>query len=216
MKKILTLALLTFSTVIYAEEAPTVKIKGFYLGAGLGSFNYKTDGDWDDENRYGKLVEQTKGNTFKVYTGYQYNKVIAIEATYTNYGETEGYVYTLFADKKTSVKQSPISFSVAANAGFTFDNGIRPFALVGLGYTRLNSSNEFLLIDNIITIKYGVGVEYAPAMLNGLQLRVAYEADSYFSEAYSYKGWGQNEEKEGTDVDIFTMNSFYAGISYKF
>ena len=211
MQKILAVILFTTSSVISAAETPAVKISGFYLGAGLGSFNYKTDQDWDDDSHFGKLVEQDKGNTSKVYAGYQFNKVIAIEATYTNYGETEGYVYTILLDEKTVVKQSPTSFSVAANAGYTFNNGIRPFALLGLGYTRLNSSNKFLITDNITTLKYGVGVEYAPVMLKGIQLRVAYEADSYFSEAYTSDGWGEESE-----LDFFTMNSFYAGVSYKF
>ncbi len=210
MKKILLPLLIFTSSVTFASEVTSnaQKINGFYLGAGIGSFNYNTEQDWDNDNRYGKLIEQTDGNTLKVYAGYQFNKIIAVEATYSDYGDTQGYVYTFF-NNKTAVKQSPTSFSVAANAGYTFANGIRPFALLGLAYMDLNSSFTFLDTDNPIAIKYGVGVEYAPVMLKGVQLRVAYEADSYFAEAYN--GWG-----EDTNIDVFTLNSFYAGISYKF
>jgi len=208
MKKIILPSLLLFisSTIFAAEEVQ--KIKGFYLGSGYGSFSYNTEQDWDDDYRYGRLIEQTDGNTLKVYSGYQFNKIIAVEVTYSDYGDTEGYVYSFFNNKQT-VKQSPTSFAVAANAGYSFSNGLRPFGLLGLSYVSLNSSYAFLDTDNPIAIKWGFGLEYAPTQLKGVQLRVAYEADSYFAEADTF--WSSD-----TDIDVFTLNSFYAGVSYKF
>jgi opacity protein-like surface antigen len=206
-KTILASLLLAISSTSFAAEE-VQKIKGFYLGAGYGSFSYNTVQDWDDDYRYGDLIEHTDGNTIKVYSGYQFNRIIAVEATYTDYGDTQGYVYSILNNKQ-EVKQSPTSFSVAANAGYSFSNGLRPFGLLGLSYMSLNSTYAFLDTDNPIAIKSGFGLDYAPVQLKGVQLRVAYEMDSYFAEANTIR-------TENTNVDIFILSSFYAGISYKF
>jgi len=197
--------------LLVAISSPSISAEnnahGFYLGAGYGSFNYDVDQNWDTDSQYGKLIEKTEGDTLKVYAGYQFNRVIAIEATYTDYGDTEGYVNSRFSSE--TVKQSPTSISVAANAGYSFDNGLRPFALLGLASMNLNSSYEFLDTDSPIAIKYGFGLEYAPIQLHGVQLRVAFESDTYFAEAYS----GLNLD---ADIYAFSLSSFYAGVSYKF
>lgn len=203
VKQLLPSLLLISSTTTLAE-----KVDGFYLGAGYGSFSYDIVQDWDNDSGYGKLIEKTEGNTLKLYGGYQFNKVIAIEATYTDYGDTQGYIYNLFNNKQI-VEQSPSSFSIAANVGYSFDNGLRPFALLGLSYITLDSSYSFLETDNPIAIKYGIGLDYAPMALQGVQVRIAYEVDSYFAEAYN--GYGDD-----VNIDIFSLQSFYAGISYKF
>ncbi|MCP5078576.1 MAG: porin family protein [Psychromonas sp.] len=210
--------LLAVSTSVFAEtEVDAAKVSGFYIGAGYGSFSYETDSDWDDDQRYGRLTESTDGNTLKMYGGYQFNKIIGVEATYTDYGDTEGYVRTLTFNpigiKNQEVTQSPTAISVAANAGYSFNNGLRPFALLGLSYMTLDSSYAFLDTDNPIAIRYGFGLDYAPAMVKGIQLRVAYEGDIYLAEAYN----GYNNDADiDIEVDIFALSSFYAGVSYKF
>lgn len=209
-KSILTFSLLAaVSTSIYAEETP--KISGFYIGVGGGSFSYDTEQDWDDNSQNGQLVQKTSGNTLKVYGGYQFNRIVGVEATYTDYGDTEGQVYDFWGTTLQSVKQSPTSFAIAANLGYTFDNGLRPFGIVGLSKTSLNSSYEFLDTDSPIAIKVGFGLGYSPAQLGGVQLRIAYEMENYFAEAYN--GYSYSDE---ADIDIFTLSSLYAGISYKF
>ena len=184
------------------------KVSGFYLGAGYGSFTYNAEQNWDDDSRYGNLIKETDGNSLKIYGGYQFNKIIAVEATYTDYGNTNGYVNTRNGIQR--VEQSPTSLAVAANAGYSFANGLRPFGLVGLSYLTLDSSYDFLDTDNPIAIKYGVGVDYAPSALKGIQLRVAYEGEVYFAEAETY---GFDDD---VNVDLFSLGAFYAGASYKF
>lgn len=198
--------LLTASTSTFAAE--TVKTSGFYIGAGMGSFSYDAEQDWDSDARYGQLIQKISGNTLKVYGGYQFNKIIAIEATYTDYGDTEGHVFNIFGGVQ-SVKQSPSSIAIAANAGYTFSNGLRPFGIVGLSKVTLDSSYQFLDNDSPIAIKVGFGLDYSPAQLSGVQLRIAYETESYFAEAYSGLGAEAN-------IDMFTLSSLYAGVSYKF
>lgn len=207
-KTLLPLLILTSSlTLASVAKSETQNTSGLYLGAGSGSFTYDVEQDWDSALGYGELIEQTDGNTLKVYAGYQFSRVFALEVTYSDYGDTQGYINTLGGTQ--TVEQSPTSVSLAANLGYTFATGLRPFALIGLSVLDLNSSFVYLDTDTPSAIKYGVGVEYAPAMLKGVQLRVAYEADSYFAEAYD--GWGQE-----SNVDTFTLSSLYAGVSYKF
>ncbi|MCP5078575.1 MAG: porin family protein [Psychromonas sp.] len=215
MKKILisSLLLIASSSVLAVESDQTEavetqrtqavnnqKVSGFYLGAGYGSLYYGAEKGTDDEPHYEK--RKIEGNSFKIYGGYQFNKIIAIEATYTDYGEIEGYVYNMFSDNQP-VQQSPHAFSVAANAGYSFENGLRPFALVGISYLTLDSNHPDLFTDNRIAIKYGLGVDYAPSALKGLQLRVAYESDIYFSS------------DDDVDIEVFSLGAIYAGVSYK-
>ncbi|TEW53210.1 porin family protein [Psychromonas sp. RZ22] len=207
MKKIiLPSLLLAASTSVFAENQ--VKTSGIYVGTGYGLFIYNADENWDDSKKNGELVEDTDGDTFKIYGGYQFNRVIAIEMAYTDYGDASGYVYDK-ANVKHAVDQSPKSFSVAANAGYSFNNGLRPFALLGLSYMDLNSNYDFLDTNNPIAIKSGIGLEYSPAQLNGVQIRVALESDTYIAEAHD--GLDKND-----DLGVFSLSSLYAGVSYKF
>lgn len=205
------LMLATSMATLATEDAP--KISGFYTGAGYGSFSYETDQNWDDDLFYGRLIEETEGDTLKVYAGYQFNRVVAIEATYTDYGDTQGYVRTLdfqsLSIKNENVQQSPSAISLAANVGYSFSSGLRPYLLAGVSYMTLDSSYPFLDTDNPMAFRYGLGFDYAPALFKGVQLRIAYEADMFFAEAYNGLG-------EDIEVDTFSVSSVYGGISYKF
>ncbi|AGH79972.1 hypothetical protein PCNPT3_00150 [Psychromonas sp. CNPT3] len=193
---------------------------GFYIGTGYGSFSYDaTEIKIDEVEEYQamagissapleNLIKSTSGNTLKIYAGYQFNNVFALEATYTDYGTSEGYI-THFDKSTTTIEQNPTSLSVAMNIGYTFRYGIRPFVLLGVSSVTLNSSDVFLdsADESFIAIKYGFGLEYSPQYLRGVQLRVAYETDTYFAEI---------EGKNDSNIYAFPLNSVYAGISYKF
>ena len=180
--------------------------KGFYIGVGYGTFESLTDSDWDDDYRYGKLANKTSGNTSKVYAGYQFNRIIGVEVSYSDYGNTSGFVYNGSAQP---VHQSPTALSVAANAGYSFNNGWRAFGILGLSSVDLNSSYAYLDTDSPSAIRWGGGGEYTPAGLKGFQLRVAFEADTYFAEA-------DRIFSSDDDIYAFTLMSLYVGASYKF
>ena len=194
--------LLAMSVSAYAEEQ-VAKVSGFYIGAGYGSFDYTAESDVENSLYYSRFAETIDGGTLKVYGGYQFNRVIGVEATYTNYGRSEGYI------DGQQVTQSPTAVSVAANAGYTFKNGLRPFALMGLSYMTLNleSNTPVFEANNSGAIRYGLGVDYTPALLNGLQLRLAYEGDMYFEKSDLHWNF---------EATTFNLSSFYAGVSYKF
>lgn len=169
---------------------------GFYIGAGYGVTKSQLD--------YEHLPKVDLDHAYKIYGGYKFNRIISVEGTYTNYGERSvGH----FSDK-------PSSWGVAANVGYTFDNGLRPFALVGL--SRLDSGATYrgqdIHIDNAKpALKYGFGVSYELPMVEGLEFRAAYEVEKAEFETPVLVGVYQAKV-----VQDVTYDSFYLGASYTF
>lgn len=183
---------------------PVQKVSGIYLGAGLGNTWFESD---DLDISYDDVKDDIDGNALKIIAGYQFNRVFALEAQYTQYGD----YYAL----------SPKSFSLAANLGYTFNNGLRPFGVIGLTDTDLDMSGDYsdgqnrIHVDaKAIGMRLGLGVEYAPVQLKGFSARVGYEADlntvefDYLEFSNSYRTYTNSYE--------YTLGSFYAAASYKF
>ncbi|WP_299014236.1 porin family protein [uncultured Photobacterium sp.] len=194
MKKVI--CLIPFLLASASSVAATQDVRGFYLGAGAGSTTFEDDG-WGASHL---TSFEEKDNSFKFYTGYQFNKVIGIEAAYTSYGKIEA--------KKTNYTIDPTSISVSANVGYTFNSGLRPFGIVGLSAIDLNQSYEALDGDDGTAIHYGLGLEYSPNFAPGLNVRVAYEGDLFGIEE-------QRLFSNNRTYDV-TVGSFYLGASYKF
>lgn len=201
MKKI-ALLLVLFSAFANANDS----ISGFYLGAGLGTTTFDDGGAFD----YSGVSIDTDDSTVKFIGGYQFNRIVAIEVQYSNYGDiTVNHPFAkAHGIKDVAIESS--SFSIAANLGYTFDSGWRPFAIVGLG--SLESSTKianYSLSDTNGTFHYGAGVEFAPKALHGLAFRLAYEGDLFIEEGV-YSNYGYSDD--------YAMNigTFYAGATYKF
>jgi len=177
------------------NEDLTPKYKGFYLGAGLGSttFDSLDSLDFKDDD------VKEDGNTIKFIAGYQFGKVFALEGQYTKYGD----VY--FPEINENYYWTPTAISLTANLGYTFDNGLRPFGLIGISAIDLGQSLQMNLDDKGVGLRYGLGLEYAPPALKGLSARVGYEVDM-FSIEYKHSGVTQD----------YTLGSFYASVAYKF
>lgn len=207
MKKIF-LSLLLTSASFYslanndAATTPEPKISGFYVGAGFGSFGYSEEDSWGYNNN--PISAEADGNSTKVYVGYQFNKIVGIEGTYTDYGTANAKV------GHYSIK--PTSASLAANLGYTFANGMRPFGLVGMSSLDLNQNEELLTGDHGAAFKFGFGVEYTPKKLEGVQFRAAYEMDMYAVEYIDY----QSGSGLTTETNLYALDSLYIGASYKF
>ncbi len=165
MKKIILASLLAFglTTSAIANEDG----RGVYVGLAYGNTAFA-------EDSAGTLKDDT-GTGYKVYAGYQFNKNVGVEATYTDYG-TFSY---------TNTKISTTSTSVAANLGYTFLNGqLRPFALAGLSYLNFEQTGTLIYLDdNTVAYNYGIGIEYSPKVLNGIGFRAAWDADIYVIDA---------------------------------
>lgn len=194
MKKAVIL-LAVFSAFAGAQEQIVEKdVSGFYLGGGFGTTTY------NDNAAFSPL--EANDSTLKLIGGYQFNRIVGIEAQYTKYSDITlpsfyGYIVPGFAIEPTGV-------SIAANLGYTFDSGWRPFGTVGL--TRLSFDANGYGSDAETALRLGAGVEYTPASLKNLNFRVAYEVDTF------------NVDMGTPFYDDVTvqLGSFYAGATYKF
>lgn len=207
--KNLKLALCLFSTTL-PIAAPTLaadtdttnrEFSGFYLGAGYGKSYFSDGGLEKDLPNYidGNKVDfdiGTDDNNYQIYGGYYFNRIVGVEANYIDYGDIDiKEKYSGYKDS-TSVK----SISLAANIGYTFDNGIRIFALPGLAYIDSDASKEN------IGFHFGTGVEYSPISLPNLAIRAIYQGDLFFSE---------EEDKDG-DAYSLVSSSLALGLAYRF
>lgn len=214
------LGTLLLTTSLMAEEVKSASTKsdGFYLGAGGGvTFNLSmlSVGDYQDDTstyRTSSLSDSDAG--YIVYGGYQFNKIIAVEAAYTDYGSFSDSAVRKISGEEVTFKSDPNSVAVYANAGYTFANGLRPFGQIGLGYLMINgsSSMDAIGIDDSVSMRFGLGLEYAPEKLSGFGFRVAYVEDVAMDFSY-------NADDNGNDTSTLLINAdgmLYVGAQYKF
>ncbi|WP_345974629.1 outer membrane beta-barrel protein [Sulfurimonas sp. HSL3-7] len=215
MKKVMASLAATFVLVggAYAEGETPNDGSGFYIGAGFGISGYYAtffDNSYnmdDPDNTYvvsaSKLNDNDAG--YLLYAGYQINKIIGVEFSYTDYGRFEYKKY----------HQEPKAVAVYANAGYTFLNGqLRPFGNLGLGYLKQNQSDRYYdLKDKFATVHFGIGGEYYPTVLKGLGFRAAMEGDVYVDRVTAVD---EDTNKRSTESLWQEYYLFYAGVQYKF
>lgn len=207
MKKIVMLAAATLMLTASLNAEP---VKGAYVGLGFGTSQF-SDGGYGDDVKVAYPAQSFSDNYndsgYKLYGGYQFNKVIAVEASYTKYG-----TYSFDAYNGNSMVLNPVSLSIAANIGYNFGekNEFRPFAIIGLSALNLDEtgSADVYSTESGAAVRFGLGFEYAPASLSGVGFRIAYEGD-YFAV--------------DSDVNTATIKSYtqstnllYIGAQYKF
>ncbi|CAV18807.1 MULTISPECIES: porin family protein [Vibrio] len=165
---------------------------GPYIGAGLGVYQ---DSDTDGG---GSLDAENMG--YSLYGGYHFNRIVGIELGYTDYADYEVVGTKVF---------SPTSLSVSANVGYTFDNSIRPFVLMGMSYVDLNARNGALKDDSDAGFHFGIGVEYTP--IDNLTLRLISQGDGISVDEYS-----SNKGKNTITNRSLAISTVTLGASYNF
>jgi len=176
---------------------------GVYFGAGYGSTAFADDDLGKNSNvNQGELKEDTD-NGVVVYGGYKFNNIIAVEASYRNYGK---FTY------KNGGSLEASSFAVSANVGYAFlENQLRPFAVAGIGIVSVDYAlgNSVIQLDDTAgAFHYGFGLEYEPNALNGLGFRIAYEGDIY---AIELQGVGVDDKTYSQ-----SLGQLYLGVQYRF
>jgi len=224
MKKItlaLGLASLLATASIAAES--TTNTKGAYVGLGgglsLGGVSLtKDDTVSDGTNSYDVSTMGDSSAGYVLYGGYQFNKIIAVEASFTGYGSFSDDVKIKNTSITKTFKTSPMVGAVYANAGYTFDNGVRPFGQLGLGYMTTSQSDNLSKLNNFddsfMTIRFGLGVEYAPASLNGFGFRAAYIEDINMDANAVADDQDGNLDTDAILTRYYGM--LYIGAQYKF
>lgn len=190
-------------------------VKGPYIGVGYGGTNFDDGGHADDLNTYAinnaittRVSLNTNSTGYKIYGGYQFNKIIALEASYTKYGKFS-------RDYTTGNKAiiNPYVLSLSANLGYNLgrNNELRPFAKLGVASFNADESGDVnaYVDDTITTFHYGFGVDYNPEFLKGFGFRMAYEADMFSAKS-------SNTAPEFKSHYTQYAGIYYFGVHYKF
>ncbi|EJN6826786.1 porin family protein [Vibrio cidicii] len=190
--KAIALAILSLAAVSAAQAES--KVSGFYVGGGIGSTDFDSDESVDGK---------ADGSALKLIAGYQFNRIVGIEAQYNKYGDIK------FTNPVNT--WSPTALSINANLGYSFDNGFRPYGLIGLSALDLSEKTQTLEDDQGTAIHFGLGLEYAQPTLNGLAFRVGYDSE-IFGIRTTYV---ENSSVVTKDV-AYSIGALYAGVTYKF
>jgi opacity protein-like surface antigen len=181
---------------------------GGYIGLGLGTTSFLDGGLADDINDWAGYTFVTLDDSdagAKLYGGYQFNKVVAIEASITNYGEFR------YDHDNDSSYLHPKSYSVGANVGYSIKNEFRPYALLGLSYVNMDQSDDIYEDDTFGAFRFGFGFQWEPREFRHWGFRVAYEGDFFAAEV---DNTGIEEYIEDTYYQALSM--FYVGAQFKF
>lgn len=192
MKRLLLISAILTSPLSYGES-----YDGFYLGAGIGTVDFDDGGLFKDLNT--PINTSYSGNTYKLISGYKFNRIVAIEAQYTSYGDTK--ISSPISNTRSILEHS--SVIVSANVGYTFNNGLRPFAILGVGRIDAKAGNWS---DHGTALRTGVGIEYTPTKLENVGFRLAYESDMFTV---------QDDSINKKEYDQ-TVGSFYFSTLYTF
>ena len=184
---------------------------GYYVGLGFGGTGF-TDGDFGKEFDNFK-VEPDKDTSFgaRVYGGYKFNKIVAVEGSFTYYGNFN-YKYTEGGSGKAA-ELNPWGLNVAANLGYDFlDDQLRPYGLIGLGYMSYSQSGKQKLYttDGSLATVYGFGVEYTPTVLQGVGFRLQ------FDSTVSAVGVTYSDPKKDDKYFMQSFNMLSLNAQYRF
>ncbi|TEW54968.1 porin family protein [Psychromonas sp. RZ22] len=217
MKKIiLTTILLSATSLAFSAN---VMAKGFYLGGAAGTSAYNDGGlskDYAPSGDKGFVVDNTNpsneasdtsGTPYSIYGGYYFNRVVGLELSYTDYGDVK--------NKAHEVVFSPTSIAVAANVGWTFANGLRPFALAGLSHVDMSSADNtvYSALESAdggdVALHVGFGLEYQPPAIPHLSTRLFYQSDVQFVEVTKLSS-------SSDKVYALSTSALMLGVAYRF
>lgn len=180
----LTGLMLVLPLIAQAQDTyPVGNTERWFLGVGIGSVGFDDDGysedaedDIYDQTGYHYDVDaEADDSSLSLKFGYRFNRVVGVELSYIDYGEVSYEVdgYEFWAPEFTAI-------ALAANIGFTFDSGWRPFALIGLSSLDVDSE---IGDDRYVGFHYGFGGEYTPPQMSALTFRLAYEGDIFVEDS---------------------------------
>ncbi len=190
-----------------------------YAGGGIGASYYRARLSEDDYALTGKNSNgltgkdlkslDNRGASFLVYGGYQFNKIIAVEASFTDFGNFAG------SKNGRTYSRDPQALAVYASGGYMFfNNSLRPFMHLGLSYVMSNQNaayDDLDFTDNYLAMHSGIGVDYYPAILKGVGLRASYGHDFGISSYEMLNGSNLEDE-----LLVQNIGLFYLGAQYRF
>ena len=133
--------------------------------------------------------------------------MIGIEIAYIKFGKLTSEDPL----RKITQEMSPQTSSGLANIGYSFKNGIRPYALIGMGLVQLNQNNP-IYIPSAKAVGAGLGIEFAPEKLAGFGVKASWTG-YWFS--VDYTAYSNKSEFYNVYSDRILLGQFNLGLSYK-
>ncbi len=185
----------TESSDTYPKDVinPVPKVLGYYIGGSIGTGKFYINRDsgeynskyYQDQASLAEKDASSGAQSFQLLAGYQLSRIVAVEMDYTRYINNlnfRGFVWnpTVGMYQPQKIHARPTIFSIQTNVGYTFPNGIRPFALAGISLLHLGADKDIYDADfssSVTGFRLGTGVEYAPVILQGLAFRASWTID---------------------------------------
>ncbi|MYM63328.1 outer membrane beta-barrel protein [Pseudomaricurvus sp. HS19] len=208
MKRVLAGLLLAVPCLVQAADSHHTGNSGrWFVGAGFGSVGFDDDGfsdDLEDELRFitGDRYDvdtETDDTALLLKAGYRFNRIVGVEVSYIDYGDV---VYEINGDEAFTFGIAAIS--LAANVGYTFNSGWRPFAIVGLSSVDVDADDS----DRYLGFHYGFGGEFTPQNMSALTFRIAYEGDIFVDDSL--------EDESGFDLYAMDIGTLNIGATFNF
>jgi OOP family OmpA-OmpF porin len=189
-KNVATVAFLGIAAMASSSAYASTDMPGFYLGGSVGQAK--------ERNACVNTISCSDTDTgLKVFAGYQFNRNLALEGGYIDFGKAS----LTFPGANLTIKAK--AYTLAAVGMIPLANGFALFGKAGAYRTELKAAGTavpapFTVRNSGLT--YGIGGQWNVA--KNLDLRLEYER---FKDVGEKATIGQN------NVDLFT-----AGLSYKF
>jgi len=161
-------ALATSPGIGHAQDATA---PGFYLGAGGGWSNVKWDeaaiaGQLASLGYTGSVTSDREGTAWRVFGGYRVNHWLAVEAGYTDYGNT-GWTATTSRPAGTLSSTGDLTTWEVDALLIWPVMGVEPYLRVGVGYASLDASVSATgaaraaggVSENSTRLRYGAGAQ---------------------------------------------------------
>ena len=198
--------------VVSTNETNSAVRTGWYIGLGAGASSYGDGGMGKEFDNFSVQVDKGISTGFKLYSGYKFNTIVGVEASYIQYG-TFSYKSADSVTTHVTTKVKPKSLNVAANLGYDFFNDqLRPYGLIGLGYIAYNQGykQELYTTDGSLATVYGFGVEYTPTLFQCVGFRLQ------FDSTVSAVGVTYSDPKKDNKYFMQSFNMLSLNAQYRF
>jgi OOP family OmpA-OmpF porin len=168
----------------------------FYIGAGLGQSNYDTG----VSSLTGSARHDKSDTGYKLFAGYNFNKFIAIEGHYADFGTTslsgntgdtfvhDGITYS-FAANNVTLTSNANSLGVAGLFSYPITESIAPFVKIGLHHWEDEGKASSSVVnynagDDGTDLFFGIGINIA--INDSLSARLEAERYKFDSDELDY------------------------------
>lgn len=164
---------------------------GPYLAGALGQSKFK---EWCDT---GGSTDATlpacddKDASWKILGGYRFNRYLAAEATYIDWGEVSATVRITATGQRIDVAASQVSYGLAAVGTLPLGERFELFGKAGFLNTEQETTSARTVTRDETELHYGLGMKYA------------------FSRNWALRGEWENTEK--LKVELLSI-----GVEYRF